>query len=100
MTVDEESVYEILGESLGQSLPRLEVEMLVADSRRARFRRTLTSSGAFGGCAAESPGDCPAVTAGQTLSFATSGAAGRVPAPQASRVRRVLGGVHSRQHGR
>jgi diguanylate cyclase (GGDEF)-like protein len=79
MTATETAVYDILGESLEQSAPRLKVEMLIADSSRAHFRRALTNAGAFEGCGVVSPIDCPAATTGQALLFPSSGALDACP---------------------
>jgi diguanylate cyclase (GGDEF)-like protein len=79
MTKTEPDVYEILGEALHESVPRLQVEMLIADSSRAHFRRALTNGEDFEGCSVVSPLDCPAATVGHTLEFPSSGALNACP---------------------
>ncbi len=79
MTASESAVYDILGESLHDSTPRLNVELLIADSSRAHFRRALSNAGDFDGCGVVSPIDCPAATSGQTQVFPSSGALDACP---------------------
>lgn len=69
MTTSEATVYGILGASLQASAPRLQVEMLIADSPRATFARAVSTAGDFEGCAVSSSDDCPAATGGQPLFF-------------------------------
>ena len=79
MTKTEPVVYDVIGASLHDSVPDLNVEMLIADSSRAHFRRALTSNGDFDGCGVVSPHDCPAATGGQTLVFPSSEALDACP---------------------
>jgi diguanylate cyclase (GGDEF)-like protein len=79
MTRTEPVVYDVIGESLHDSVRDLSVEMLIADSSRAHFRRALSNNGDFDGCGVVSPLDCPAAAAGQTLVFPSSGALDACP---------------------
>jgi diguanylate cyclase (GGDEF)-like protein len=79
MTKTEPDVYEILGEALKESVPDLKVEMLIADSSRAHFRRVLTNDPFFEGCDVPSPLSCPAATVGHHLLFETSRALDACP---------------------
>jgi len=79
MTKAEPEVYAIVGEALHQAMPNLKVEMLIADSSRAHFRRALTNNGDFEGCHVESPLLCPAATVGHPLLFPSSGALDACP---------------------
>jgi diguanylate cyclase (GGDEF)-like protein len=79
MTKSEPEVYDIVGEALEESVPRLKVEMLIADSSRAHFRRVLTNDGDFEGCSVGSPLDCPAATVGHALLFESSRALDACP---------------------
>ena len=79
MTKTEPDVYAILGEGLSEAVPHLKVEMLIADSSRAHFRRALTNGGDFEGCAVLSPLDCPAATVGHALVFPSSSALNACP---------------------
>ena len=79
MTKTEPEVYGIVGDALHQAIPRLKIEMLIADSSRAHFRRALTNNGDFEGCHVESPLLCPAATVGHALLFPSSGALDACP---------------------
>jgi diguanylate cyclase (GGDEF)-like protein len=79
MTASESAVYDILGASLKDSAPRLNVEMLIAESSHAHFRRACTNAGDFQGCGVVSPVDCPAATGGQALLFPSSDALDACP---------------------
>ena len=79
MTRTEPVVYDVIAESLHDSVGDLSVEMLIADSSRAHFRRALSNNGDFDGCGVVSPLDCPAAAAGQTLVFPSSGALDACP---------------------
>jgi len=79
MTKTESDVYAILGQALHESIPELQVEMLIADSSRAHFRRALTNGEDFDGCGVVSPLDCPAATVGHALLFPTSRALNACP---------------------
>jgi diguanylate cyclase (GGDEF)-like protein len=79
MTKTEPDVYDIVGEALHESLPHLNVEMLIADSSRAHFRRALTNDGDFEGCRVASPLACPAATVGHALLFPSSRALDACP---------------------
>jgi diguanylate cyclase (GGDEF)-like protein len=79
MTRTEPEVYRIIGEALHESVPHLKVEMLIADSSRAHFRRALTNGDDFEGCSVVSPLDCPAATVGHSLIFPSSGALNACP---------------------
>lgn len=73
MTKSEGDVYDIVGAALQESLPQLKIELLIADSSRAHFRRAFSNNGDFEGCGVVSPHDCPAATGGQALMFPSSG---------------------------
>ena len=79
MTKTEPEVYGIVGEALHQAMPHLKVEMLIADSSRAHFRRALTNNGDFEGCGVASPLACPAATVGHSLLFPSSRALDACP---------------------
>jgi diguanylate cyclase (GGDEF)-like protein len=79
MTKSEPEVYGIVGEALHQSMPNLNVEMLIADSSRAHFHRALTNNGEFEGCSVGSPLGCPAATVGHALLFPSSRALDACP---------------------
>ncbi len=79
MTKAEPDVYAILGEALHESLPKLKVEMLIADSSRAHFRRAFTNDEGFEGCGVASPLDCPAAVVGHGLFFPSSRALDACP---------------------
>jgi len=79
MTKAEPEVYGIVGEALHQAMPHLKVEMLIADSSRAHFRRALTNNGEFEGCRVASPLLCPAATVGHALLFPSSRALDACP---------------------
>jgi diguanylate cyclase (GGDEF)-like protein len=79
MTKTESDVYNIVGTALHESLPKLKVEMLIAASSEAHFRRALTNDGEFEGCGVISPTDCPAATGGQGLVFPSSRALDACP---------------------
>ena len=79
MTKTEPDVYDIIGDALHESVPHLKVEMLIADTSRAHFRRVLTNDSDFGGCTVASPLGCPAATVGHALLFASSGALDACP---------------------
>jgi diguanylate cyclase (GGDEF)-like protein len=83
MSKVEPDVYTIVGRAVHDSVPQLQVEMLIADSSRAHFHQTLSSD--IGdphertGCGVVSPFDCPATTRGHTLVFPTSTALSACP---------------------
>ncbi|MGZ4711357.1 MAG: diguanylate cyclase [Acidimicrobiia bacterium] len=79
MTKTEPDVYAIMGRALEESVPELQVELLIADSSRAHFRRALTNGAEFEGCSVVSPRDCPAATVGHALLFPSSGALNACP---------------------
>ena len=80
----ETDAYRTMTDALGESVPRLQVEMLVADSSRAHFHQTLHTGtdekfAARSGCTVVSPVDCPATRRGRTLVFPTSSALNACP---------------------
>ncbi len=83
MARTETAVYGIVNRALHDSVPDLQVEMLVADSSRAHFHRSLhTSTGdddERSGCGVESPTECPAALRSDTIVFATSTAIDACP---------------------
>jgi diguanylate cyclase (GGDEF)-like protein len=83
MAKTEPAVYEIVRDALTESVPRLEAEVLVADSSRAHFHKVLDTAGMDPGdepgCGVASPLECPATTRGHTLTFVSSGALNACP---------------------
>jgi diguanylate cyclase (GGDEF)-like protein len=83
MAKAEVDVYGLVGEALRDAVPRLQVEMLVADSSRAHFHQTLNTDTASpeerSGCDVMSPQECPATIRGHTLLFPTSNALNACP---------------------
>jgi len=84
MAKSETDAYGVVTHALTECVPRLEVEMLVADSSRAHFHQTLTTGSATdaeprSGCGVVSPLDCPAATRGHTLVFPSSRALNACP---------------------
>jgi diguanylate cyclase (GGDEF)-like protein len=81
MADTEPDAYAVMSKALGQSVPHLQVEMLVADSSGAHFRQTLDTPVAprHGGCDVVSPGGCPAARRGHTLVFPSSAALNACP---------------------
>jgi diguanylate cyclase (GGDEF)-like protein len=77
MAKTESDTYTIMARGLRETVPHLQVEMLVSDSSRAHFHRTLemrTDAGGpeRSGCGVVSAADCPATQRGHTLRFASS----------------------------
>lgn len=76
MAKTETAVYGIVRRALHDSVPGLQVELLVADSSRAHFHRALhtgdDTAQARSGCSVVSPADCPAAVRGDTIMFPTS----------------------------
>jgi diguanylate cyclase (GGDEF)-like protein len=71
----EPAVYGIVHRALHQTVPHLDVEMLVADSSRAHFRqmvRTSAGPAEHSPCGVMSPLECPATMQGHTLVFPSS----------------------------
>lgn len=83
MAKSEAAVYGIVNRALHDSVPDLQVELLVADSSRAHFHRGLhTGAGEAeerSGCGVVSPTECPAAVRGDTMVFATSTAIDACP---------------------
>ncbi len=84
MAKAEGDVFGVLRRALVVAVPGRHVEMLVADSSRAHFRRSVTTDSdsdpdAPLGCAVVSPSECAAVVRGHTLVFPTSTALGACP---------------------
>jgi diguanylate cyclase (GGDEF)-like protein len=83
MAKTESDTYGLMTRALGESVPNLQVEMLVADSSRAHFHQTLHTATdgdtARSGCSVTSPVDCPATRRGHTLVFASSSALNACP---------------------
>ncbi len=83
MARTETAVYGIVNRALHDSVPALQVELLVADSSRAHFHRGLhTSAGEAeerSGCGVVSPTECPAAVRGDTIVFPTSTAIDACP---------------------
>jgi diguanylate cyclase (GGDEF)-like protein len=74
----EGGAYAVMQEALGDIAPDHTVEVLVADSSRAHFRRVL-ADGERSGCGVTSPTECPAAHASQTVTFASSTAIDACP---------------------
>ncbi len=75
MSTAEPDVYDLLREAMPAAVPNLQVEMLVADSSRAHFRRTFHTADGAGersGCGVLSPQECPATIRAHTLVFPSS----------------------------
>jgi diguanylate cyclase (GGDEF)-like protein len=76
MAHTEASVWGVVNDATRESVPRLDVDVLVADSSHAHFARALQtpddSADALRGCDVGSPLDCPAAIRGQTMSFRSS----------------------------
>ncbi|MDQ1477515.1 MAG: hypothetical protein QOE62_2744 [Actinomycetota bacterium] len=84
MAKTESDAYALMTLAFEQTVAGLQVEMLVADSSRAHFHRTLSTAAsddplARSGCGVESPLDCPATRRGHTLAFPTSRAINACP---------------------
>ena len=81
MSTSEESVFNLVAESVGDAAPNMRTELLLADSSRAHFRQVLVSSDHEGdsGCGVMSPNDCPAASRGQTMTFPSSTAIDACP---------------------
>jgi len=78
-TDTEDAVYLITGRALHDTVPNLNVELLIADSSRAHFSRVLASHETFDGCGVVSPRDCPAAKRAHTLTFPSSDALNACP---------------------
>jgi diguanylate cyclase (GGDEF)-like protein len=70
----EDRVYKVVEEALNEAVPEFSVEMLLADSSRAHFRRLASTGGedASHRCAVGSPSACPAAQRGEVFVFPTS----------------------------
>ena len=80
LATTEDAVYDVVGRTLRETVPSLDVELLIADSSRAHFQRALTShDGGRTGCGVVSPGDCPATVRGHTMQFPSSEAISACP---------------------
>ncbi|MCU1456337.1 MAG: hypothetical protein JWL73_429 [Actinomycetia bacterium] len=84
MAKTESDAYNVMTRALKESVPDLDVEMLVADSSGAHFHQTLATAtqaedGTPCGCEVVSPADCPATTRGHTLVFPSSQALNACP---------------------
>ncbi len=83
MSKAEGDAYGVVRRALDGTVPRLQVEMLVADSSRAHFHQTLTTATGEpderSGCGVNSPLDCPATSQGHSLLFPSSGALDACP---------------------
>ncbi len=84
MSATETEAYDVMTDALVSAVPHLQTELLVADSSRAHFHRTLctvadSEAGRRDGCSVASPLECPATIRGHTLQFATSRALNACP---------------------
>jgi diguanylate cyclase (GGDEF)-like protein len=84
MTDTETDAYHVVTKAFRESVPHLQVEMLVADSSGAHFHQTLhttepSPTGQRSGCDVVSPNDCPATRRGHTLVFPSSQALNACP---------------------
>jgi diguanylate cyclase (GGDEF)-like protein len=84
MSTTEGEAYALMGKALVSSVPRLQSEVLVADSSRAHFHRVVsttpdTDPDKRDGCGVTSPLDCPATIRGHTLRFESSRALNACP---------------------
>jgi diguanylate cyclase (GGDEF)-like protein len=84
MTDTETDAYHVVAKALRESVPHLQVEMLVADSSGAHFHQTLhttepSETDQRCGCDVVSPNDCPAARRGHTLVFPSSQALNACP---------------------
>jgi diguanylate cyclase (GGDEF)-like protein len=70
----EDRVYRVVEEALDEAVPEFSVEMLLADSSRAHFRRLASTGGedAIHRCAVGSPSECPAAQRGEVFVFPSS----------------------------
>ncbi|MGZ5393836.1 MAG: diguanylate cyclase domain-containing protein, partial [Mycobacterium sp.] len=69
MTRDEEEVFGLMAAAVAQAVPAAGVEVLLADSSRAHFRRLHSNGDPAPDCGVASPADCPAVSSGRTEIF-------------------------------
>jgi diguanylate cyclase (GGDEF)-like protein len=84
MAGTEADAYQVVTKAFRESVPHLQVEMLVADSSGAHFHQTLhttepSQTDQRSGCDVVSPNDCPATRRGHTLVFPSSEALNACP---------------------
>ena len=84
MAKSETDAYALMRQAFEQTVPGLQVEMLVADSSRAHFHGALSTAVpgdplARSGCGVESPLDCAATRRGHTVTFPSSRAINACP---------------------
>ncbi len=80
MAATEPDVFELAGDAIATTEPRLSVELLAADSSRAHLHRVVSSNmGPAAGCAVASPTECPAAIHGQPQIFESSAALDACP---------------------
>jgi diguanylate cyclase (GGDEF)-like protein len=82
LAVTERDVYDIAGRALRDAVPQLDVELLIADSSNAHFRRVFGNHADIdhaAGCGVVSPRDCPAAIRGHTMQFPSSEAISACP---------------------
>ena len=75
LVTSENAAYLIVGRALREATPQLDVELLVADSSRAHFRRVIDSHDdghQLDGCGVVAPRDCPATVRAHTMLFPSS----------------------------
>lgn len=74
MAQDEDQALAVVGQAIGEVLPDLQTEILLADSSHAHLLQVFTtdSQNRGPGCPVGSPNECPAVRRGAELTFETN----------------------------
>lgn len=74
MAPTEDAAYRTTAKALARGVPRLEAEVLMADSSDAHLKRSVSVGGddSRARCSVVSPRDCPAIRRAQTLQFGSS----------------------------
>jgi diguanylate cyclase (GGDEF)-like protein len=81
MAKEEEPVFDLVTQALGDAAPDVRAELLLAESSKAHFRQVLVSprESEESGCGVVSPDDCPAASRGQSMVFPWSAAIDACP---------------------
>ncbi len=80
LAATEDRVFSVVEQALGEAVPELSVEMMLADSSRAHFQQLVTTGHDTGSwCSVESPANCPAAQRGEVLTFESSRALDACP---------------------